>query len=152
MEQENGVLRPGTSQEGNQEDQTYNNSAGIHLNLFGLFEDGVKLLDKTVQVVTGFVIKGFEAYIFIFDLLKEVRSKNHPGVIIINEIFGVLHGNPFPHLYHVFFKINGGKQSKTIWNKYKNIYEDRVGFPLNKNSKIVIETTAEESMNHFKTI
>ena len=72
MEKKNEELRPSTSQKGKQEDQTCNTSAEIHFNLFGLFQDRVKLLDKTVQVLTGFVIQGLEAYMFILDLLEEV--------------------------------------------------------------------------------
>jgi len=36
-------------------------------------------------------------------------------------------------------KINGEKQARNIWNKYKRIYEKYVGADLNKDSKIVLE-------------
>ena len=46
-----------------------------------------------------------------------------------------------------YLKIDGDKQPKNLWSKYKSIYEKHTGITLSKSSKIFIEITSEDKEN-----
>lgn len=55
-------------------------------------------------------------------------------------------------LTHKFLKINGDKQPKNIWKKYKKLYEEFTGLELTKGSKLKFELEASinnHSREHF---
>ena len=86
----------------------------------------------------------------IFELEREyTRKENRISDIILEELnedeLLIPNEKNKVELSGKHLKINGDKQPKNIWDKYKRLYERNTGLELHKKNKIEIEVDADSS-------
>jgi beta-lactamase regulating signal transducer with metallopeptidase domain/adenylate kinase family enzyme len=107
------------------------------------FTEGIDRDEEIEIVVEGFPKREGQAFFFSKDDSSNKVSDHISNNLLRDGLISPEEVNTI-ELTGKFMKINGDKQPKNIWKKYKKIYEKHTGIEMHKKSKLRFELTPPE--------
>lgn len=110
-------------------------------------ENSINAFKNQADLFSNGLPYGTRSYSFSNNSLEDQISTEllNDGLLDIGDSYSF-------ELTSSYLKIDGEKQPKTIFKKYKKIYEKRVGFSLHEGSTIVINSNIKTRSKFFKSI